>query len=460
MPAVTGWRSYVTVQPPLMMIIFAISMIGAILTELIMYRTCTILLHFNETECLLLRNNGSSSEARKINKLVQQDVNIFNICRSVIENLLPTVLSFFIGPWSDTYGRKPLLLISFTGYILGFTILSLMSIWPISPWYFLTAYIPIACFGGLCFILLASFSYITDITSNDNRTWHLTCLDISLLFGLIAGTYVGPVISKQFGYPFVFATATVCLVLTNLFILFFVPETIQRSSSINLRSLFDKKHLYDLLNVCKNRRGFNRCLVVCCSIYLILQITTMEGEMSIMYLFTNTRLGWDASQYSYYLVANITLGAIGSLIGIKIFTSLIGCSEINVAIFGTISFLTSAIIKSFTWLPWHLYLSIVTSMFSGLCGPSIRSTVSKLVPPTDTGKIFSLITSIQTITPIFACLLYSTVYTDYLPPIYPCPVWLVSSAFIILMILLLIFLQVRISKTSDQQYIEISQESE
>ncbi|XP_014612074.1 PREDICTED: proton-coupled folate transporter-like isoform X1 [Polistes canadensis] len=460
MAIVTGWRRYVTVQPPAMMILCAISMIGAIITELVLYRTCTIVLNINKTECLLLKNNGSSSEALRINKLVQPEIYIFNICKSVIESLLPTILSFFVGPWSDTYGRKPLFITSLFGYTLGFAILSLMSKWQINPWYFLIAYIPIACFGGLCFVLLASLSYITDITSEEDRTWHITCFDIYLLFGLVAGIYTGPLMCKYFGYAFVFGIAAVFSLLANLFILFLVPETIQRSSSMNLSSLFDKKHVVNLFNACKSRIGFDRCLVWCCSIYLLLLITTVEGDMTIIYLFTNARLGWNAIQYSYYMVTNIILGGIGSLIGYKILCSLLGFSEVSVVIFATFSSLCGAFIKSFTWLPWHMYLAIAVSMFGGLCGSLIRSVVSKSVPSTDIGKIFSLITSIQMITPIFACTLYSTIYTEFLPPIYPSPVWLISCTFFTLMIVLSIVIKIRISSTCGQQYIEISQESE
>ncbi|XP_015181903.1 PREDICTED: proton-coupled folate transporter-like [Polistes dominula] len=460
MAIVTGWKSYVTVQLPAMMVICAISMLGAIMTELVLYRTCTIVLNINETECLLLKNNGSSSEALKINELVQPVIYKFNIFRSMIENLLPTILSFFVGPWSDTYGRKPLIITSLLGYTLGFFLLSLMSSWQLNPWYFLFAYIPIACFGGLSFFLLASFSYITDITSKENRTWHLTCLDVYILFGLVIGIFIGPFMCKYFGYAFVFGIAAVLSFLANLFVIFLVPETIQRTSSINLSSLFDKKHVLSLINACRRRNGFDRFLVLCCSLYILLYVTAVEGDMTIIFLFTNARLGWDSTQYSYYMMTNVILGGIGSLSGIKIFSSLLGCSDIVIVIFATCSSLIGAIIKSFAWLPWHMFLSITISMFGGLGGPLIRSTVSKLVPSTDTGKIFSLITSIQMITPIFACGLYSTIYTKYLPPIYPSPVWLISCALFIFLIILSILIHVRILRTSGQQYIEISQESE
>lgn len=35
--------------------------------------------------------------------------------RAILENIAPALFSLFIGPWSDKYGRKPVLLCSFAG---------------------------------------------------------------------------------------------------------------------------------------------------------------------------------------------------------------------------------------------------------------------------------------------------------------------------------------------------------
>lgn len=90
-------------------------------------------------------------------------------------------------------------------------------------------------------------------------------------------------------------------------------------------SLFDVSLVKDLINTCiKKRDGFDRCIVWCCITYLILYIITMDGDMSISYLFSNARFGWNVSQYSNYMGANVALGIIGTLIGVKIIGSLAG----------------------------------------------------------------------------------------------------------------------------------------
>lgn len=87
---------------------------GTILTDLIVYRTCIITLGINKTECLILHNNSSSEEALNLNRKVQPQASLILMSKSFIESIFPSFLSLFLGPWSDKYGRKPVIL---SGYI-------------------------------------------------------------------------------------------------------------------------------------------------------------------------------------------------------------------------------------------------------------------------------------------------------------------------------------------------------
>lgn len=129
---VPGWRHYLLVQPPAILLLLAISMsgnklvfcfnttivriffTGTILTDLIVYRTCTATLKLNKTECLILHNNSSSKEALRINSMVQPYASLIVMGKSFMESISPSLLSLFLGPWSDKYGRKPVML---SGYI-------------------------------------------------------------------------------------------------------------------------------------------------------------------------------------------------------------------------------------------------------------------------------------------------------------------------------------------------------
>lgn len=54
-------------------------------------------------------------------------------------------------------------------------------------------------------------------------------------------------------------------------------------------------------------------------------------------------------------------------------------------------------------------------MMKGIAGPMGRAVISKTVPPNDIGKIFSLTTSIESLTPLLSAPVYTYVYRATLP---------------------------------------------
>lgn len=168
----------------------------------------------------------------------------------------------------------------------------------------------------------------------------------------------------------------------------------------------------DLINTCLRKRdGFNRSLVWTCIASLTLLLTITQGELTIGYLFASARLGWSVEKYSTYIGVNILLGIIGTIGGIKLlrkcagtvlnFLQLhkrngerifmrsldcLGLPEPVVGIISVISACSGALACAFTWQSWHMFLSVILSMFNGMSRPMIRSIMSKTVPVKDTGK--------------------------------------------------------------------------
>lgn len=108
--------------------------------------------------------------------------------------------------------------------------------WNISPWYFLIAYIPTALLGSLPVLILGSICYITDITNDNERGWHMAWLEALVSFGLLLGLFIGPKILDIWGYTAVFSIATLSCTVALLY-LFFIPETIQNQNSVSVVSI-------------------------------------------------------------------------------------------------------------------------------------------------------------------------------------------------------------------------------
>lgn len=93
--------------------------------------------------------------------------------KSMIESIVTAAVSLFIGPWSDKFGRRPVMLTSTFGYFLSFLITSVMSYFStyflINPWYYLVTTVPVVLTGGNCTLIIAMFAYLTDVTNQQNR---------------------------------------------------------------------------------------------------------------------------------------------------------------------------------------------------------------------------------------------------------------------------------------------------
>ncbi|KZC10334.1 PREDICTED: proton-coupled folate transporter-like [Dufourea novaeangliae] len=457
---ITGWRRYTLVQPPVMILVFAQAITSNILTDLILYRVCSITLDINKTECSLLHKNSSCAEALRIDAQVQPEATLILTIKTFIESIFPALLSLFLGPWSDKHGRKPILIAGYIGVSLTYLIFSFLTVWDISPWFLLIAYIPSACFGGFCIILLGTICYISDISNERERAWQLAWMDALLFFGLIIGILVGPILFQAYGYTFVFGSSTVCCILAGIYV-YLIPETIQDNNSKTLSSLFDVHLVKELISTCtKKRNGFNRYIVWCCIIVITLLVIIIQGEMTIGYLFTSAKLGWDVNTYSVYLATKIFLITFGIIFGVKVLTTYTGFSEEVAALLSVLSTLSCSLVQSFTWKSWHMYFSAIIGTFSGVAGPMMRCILSKSVPSEDTGKVFSLAVSIETSTPFVAASLYGFIYSHYMPPIYPAPIWLVSAGISVIVIFLLVNIRIQNAKSNSIMHQPLTQESE
>lgn len=79
------------------------------------YRTCYVTLGYNQTECAALGSGHHDNATTKLEEIVQPYVTVLAMTKRLIETCITALLCFFIGPWSDKYGRRPVLLATLTG---------------------------------------------------------------------------------------------------------------------------------------------------------------------------------------------------------------------------------------------------------------------------------------------------------------------------------------------------------
>ncbi|XP_046615096.1 tetracycline resistance protein, class D-like isoform X1 [Neodiprion virginianus] len=438
---------------------FSQSFTGIILTDLIVYRTCLISLGTNHTyDCSMAHTNDSSIKERLLEAEAEPLASMIVMVKTLIESILSAVLSLFLGPWSDRGGRKPLLLGGLTGFTLMFGLLSLLCSWDVSPWYLIIPSIPGYILGGSGTVILAAMCYISDTTAEKDRTMLMAWLQASIFGGVVLGVFGGPIIFQNCGYTTVFSIGAMCCASALLIIYFTIPESAKDATEKSqMHGLFEIALLKKLAtSIIVKRYGFHRPVV-----WLVMFIFTtcamiIAAETSIGFLFVKARLGWDVAQYSYVngvgLLLNIT-----ALFGVSLLGHSAGSADTLLAVVGLTSGLIGSIVKAFATKAWHMYFSVSIAMFGGIVAPVMRSILSKSVPAEDIGTVLSLAGLLEVMSPLAGAPLFTLIFSNYLPPIYPTPVFLLSTSLFALLIVCTVYTEVLIRRFRKLVYIAAPQ---
>ena len=98
----------------------------------------------------------------------------FNNIIAITNNLIPILLSFYLGSWSDQFGRLPFLALYMTGRTLS-ALANLLNALYLEEWgkwvWLATVMPPLNLSGGISCYIIMLYSFIADNTSARDRTF-------------------------------------------------------------------------------------------------------------------------------------------------------------------------------------------------------------------------------------------------------------------------------------------------
>ena len=105
-----------------------------------------------------------------------------------VKGIPPIIFALFIGPWSDRFGRKFLIIFPIIGYIL-FDIWFLINV--LFYDHFVVEFLMLEViqywFGGYMCLFLGLYSYVSDISEQKTRTVRIALLDFVFFSGMAIG---------------------------------------------------------------------------------------------------------------------------------------------------------------------------------------------------------------------------------------------------------------------------------
>ncbi|KAG7299703.1 hypothetical protein JYU34_016701 [Plutella xylostella] len=416
-------KNNVTLEP-----ILASYVVPGVLARLAMQnlnldKACRVNLGYGDQVCdALIAKEGDRYHEEEIQ--VQKLIASMEVWKNVLLTAIPSFLILFIGAWSDRTGkRKACVLIP----VVGDFIMCLSNIlntyffyeMPVQVTMFMEAFFP-AVTGGWITTYMGVFSYISDVSSEESRTFRVGIANLCLTAGTPIGSALSGVLLKHLGYYGVFTLSGLLYFFSIVYGYFYIQdpqrpgnkENVEKTGMWNfLKTFFDVKHVRDTFQVTfkkgPNRRRTKAILVFTAIAFIY---GPSYGEFTVRYLFTRYRFQWDAVKYSFFNTFYVCVHALGALISISFFSRMLKWDDSVLGLISNCSHFVGAILSALAKNGYEFYLAIAVETFNASSFTALRSISSKLVTSDELGKMISLFNLMEIVTSMVSGPVYSWFY--------------------------------------------------
>ncbi|KAK4884693.1 hypothetical protein RN001_000964 [Aquatica leii] len=344
------------------------------------------------------RNKNSALASPLIQKTFDQ--NVYNY------DVWPSILLILLGSWSDrNQSRKVLIILPLIGQTLSNVGLL------ISTYFFyeismelnvLIDALPAALTGGASLLLVGIFSYTSETTADDKKTWRIGIVHIMLTISTTTGTALSGVIYRWIGFYGVFSIASALYLLGAIYGFYCIREDkLETKKSQVLKDIFNiKKSLTTYKFIGKKENCDKTKQLFLITFVAVLNIGPNFGENAVLYLYTRYKFHWDEVDFSMFFTYFTVAHLIGSTFALSLFSKYL---KIDDALLGALS-VTSRIFGGI------IYTLAPTALIFYIAFIASRSIMSKIIPPEEIGRANSIFGIAETLTMLIYAPMYSALY--------------------------------------------------
>ncbi|KAL0881699.1 hypothetical protein ABMA27_001501 [Loxostege sticticalis] len=372
---------------------------------------CTVDLGKNMSVC----DRGVGEEFRAAEAASQVVVSGLNVSRSFVGCLLSTMVLMFVGPWSDCSGRrKPLLIMPLLGMTIMTMSVLILLIFPGAPTVVVlyAVQIPISIGGNFGLLSAAAFSHIGDVchaTGRDvTRTMgaHRAAIQVAQVVGAVSG----PQLYRRLGFYGVFPLVLILQILSLIYIIWKVKDV--RVNKENKVSVLDWRLPINAVKcLVRKREGHKRTIVFFMLIVAICDRMFLSADLLIGYMYFRYKFHMDDIWYGSFLAYKNTISFFGTLLILTVLKRRLNLSD---EVVGALSCLSFVLTQFGLIIAASLVVVFATPLVGIIAQGSLvvhRPIINKQIQPTEQGKIFGILSAVESATQTLSSPLYSFLYS-------------------------------------------------
>uniref|UniRef100_A0A1B0B6N5 Major facilitator superfamily (MFS) profile domain-containing protein n=1 Tax=Glossina palpalis gambiensis TaxID=67801 RepID=A0A1B0B6N5_9MUSC len=413
------WYREISVEPTMFLYMFAFMITTVVEQDFFLQKACRVNNNFTEEICDRIKD----IENAEYKKQVQVTTAKFYQYESIAGHVFPIVLALFLGSFSDRRGRKFPLLMGLCGkfiYSVMIVVNANMKTWPLE-YVILTATLPSALTGADVAIFASCFAYISDISTLKNRTMRVTILEVCYLSAMPTGVALGSYLFYNHfnrSYGTMFALNASLLAISIIYtVLVLKWQTTEKQRSLKELSccgfiidFFDKQHVQDSFGVLmKSRPGYRRCFLIILLISMALY-TFQRDENQYLFLYATFKFNWGVDVYSVFKTFKSSAYVIAMLIAVPLMNKFFNWRDTTIVFIGAWAHAIARLFYYFATTGTLFYVGAVICGLGPIVGPMIRAMTSKIVPQSERGKVFALLSVCDNAVPFISGICYSQVY--------------------------------------------------
>jgi len=314
-----------------------------------------------------------------------------------------------------------------------------------NPWLYVLPYFPIIITGSWSTLLISLMAYITDSSDEKDRSTRLAIMETITFSGILLGMASCSFALKLTSELTVFAVSAALASFAAINAFIFIEESLDISqNNLNiwdqLTELFSPKPVVEALKTCFKKRPHNeRRIIWFLILILILVFSCMTSTGNVIYLFTRGKFNWSLKEFTIFQSSSFFMTIMGNLIGLMIFKRLLSFPDIAIAAIAILSLFAESIIKATAHYSTEMYFAVGICLFKSLAIPMCRSLIASIIPKTEIGKIYSIASTLESVSSVITAPLYTFVYAKTFI-IYAGAFFFITSSFALLSLILIFYI--------------------